>query len=158
MKKIYICSPYRGDVKKNIENVKQYCSMVSTYGSIPIAPHLFFTQFLDDNNIIDRNQGLRMGQQLLKECDEMYVFADEVSEGMIDEIKVAHECNIPITFHDAEMKEVNHEKLIINNRIGSGLRKIIEDDWAARNGFKECSFGGTCIRRSESAGRRNGET
>ena len=25
MDKIYICSPYRGDIAKNIERVKRYC-------------------------------------------------------------------------------------------------------------------------------------
>jgi|GEM_PF-3079276 hypothetical protein len=34
MDKIFICSPYRGDVKKNIENVKRYCSYFS-YEGIP---------------------------------------------------------------------------------------------------------------------------
>ena len=37
MEKIFICSPYREDVKKNIENVKRYCNYFS-YEGIPIAP------------------------------------------------------------------------------------------------------------------------
>ena len=64
MDKIFICSPYRGDVKKNIENVKRYCSYFS-YEGIPIAPHLYFTQFLDER--YDRYKGMRWGKALLAE-------------------------------------------------------------------------------------------
>ena len=88
MDKIYICSPYRGDVAKNIENVKRYCSRVM-YEGMPIAPHLYFTQFVDDTFTTDRMRGMQFGLELLKECKEIRVFADEVSEGMIEEIKEA---------------------------------------------------------------------
>lgn len=64
MNKIYICSPYRGDTEKNIENVKRYCQYCAWDG-IPIAPHLYFTQFLDDNSMTDRHRGMRWGLELL---------------------------------------------------------------------------------------------
>ena len=87
MDKIYVCSPYRGDTKKNTENAKRYSWIEALHGAIPITPHLYFTTFLDDDNICDRSQGLRMGKALLLECKEVHVYADEVSEGMIEEIK-----------------------------------------------------------------------
>lgn len=68
MDKIFICSPYRGDVKKNIENVKRYCNYFS-YEGIPIAPHLYFTQFLDEK--YDRYKGMRWGKHFwlnVKKC------------------------------------------------------------------------------------------
>ena len=50
MKKIYVCSRLRGDVETNIENAKRYCEyVVKVCGAIPIAPHIYFTQFLDDS-------------------------------------------------------------------------------------------------------------
>lgn len=100
MDKIFICSPYRGDVKKNIENVKRYCNYFS-YEGIPIAPHLYFTQFLDEK--YDRYKGMRWGKALLAECKEMYVFADEVTEGMIEEIQEARKLHIPIKFYNSDM-------------------------------------------------------
>ena len=54
-KKIFICSPYRGDEKKNLENVKRYCRDAA-YDGIPIALHLYFTQFLDEK--YDRYKGM----------------------------------------------------------------------------------------------------
>ena len=103
MDKIFICSPYREDVKKNIENVKCYCSYFF-YEGIPIVPHLYFTQFLDEK--YDRYKGgMHCGKALLAECKEMYVFADEVTEGMIEEIQEARKLHIPIKFYNFDMEE-----------------------------------------------------
>lgn len=143
MDKIYICSPYRGDTKKNIENVKRYCHY-ATWDGIPIAPHLYFTQFLDDDSTSDRWRGIRWGLALLAECREIRVYADEVTEGMIEEIKEAQKLNIPIKFYDAEMEEIKYDSLIINKRIGIGYRQIIEDIVHPGNGNRICPYAGTC--------------
>ena len=143
MDKIYICSPYRGDVAKNIENVKRYCSRVM-YEGMPIAPHLYFTQFLDDTFTTDRMRGMQFGLELLKECKEIRVFADEVSEGMIEEIKEAKKLNIPIKFYNAEMEEIKYDSLIINKRIGIGYRQIIEDTYNPGSGNRICPYAGAC--------------
>lgn len=143
MDKIYICSPYRGDVAKNIENVKRYCSRVM-YEGMPIAPHLYFTQFLDDTFTTDRMRGMQFGLELLKECKEIRVFADEVSEGMIEEIKEAKKLNIPIKFYNAEMEEIKYDSLIINKRIGVGYRQIIEDTYNPGSGNRICPYAGGC--------------
>lgn len=145
MDKIYVCSPYRGDVKGNLEKVKRYCSYVA-YEGIPIAPHLYFTQFLDDNYPSDRHRGMRMGLALLKECKEIRVYADEVSEGMIEEIKLAQKLNIPIKFYNSEMEEINHDTLIINKRIGVGYRQIIADTYGVSSGNGICPYAGECSR------------
>lgn len=141
MDKIFICSPYRGDVKKNIENVKRYCSYFS-YEGIPIAPHLYFTQFLDER--YDRYKGMRWGKALLAECKEMYVFADEVTEGMIEEIQEARKLHIPIKFYNADMEEINYDTLIINDRIGVEYKQIIEETINPDGGKHICPYAGKC--------------
>ena len=151
MKKIYICSPYRGDVKKNIENVKRYCRDAAWDG-IPIAPHLYFTQFLDDDSYSDRWRGTHWGLELLKECAEIRVYADEVSEGMIEEIKEAQKCNIPIKFFNSEMEEIKYDSLIINKRIGIGYRQIIEDTVNPGGGNRICPYAGACGGACSNAG------
>lgn len=143
MDKIYICSPYRGDVKKNNENVKRYCRY-NAWDGIPIAPHLYFTQFLDDNSSGDRWRGIQWGLALLKECKEIRVYADEVTEGMIEEIKAAKELNIPIKFFNADMEEIKYDSLIINKRIGIGYRQIIEDTINPGRANRICPYAGTC--------------
>lgn len=47
---IYICSPYFGDTKTNVENAKRYSRFAVDKHYLPIAPHIYFTQFMDDSN------------------------------------------------------------------------------------------------------------
>lgn len=143
MDKIFICSPYKGDVKKNIENVKRYC-IFNAWDGIPIAPHLYFTQFLNDESSSDRWRGTRWNLALLAECKEVKVYADEVTEGMIEEIKEARKLNIPITFYNADMEEIKYDSLIINKRIGIGYRQIIEDTFNPGGGNRICPYAGAC--------------
>ena len=96
--KVYVCSPYKGDTENNVERAREYCRQVIAKGYIPIAPHIYFTQFMNDNNYAERLKALDMNTELLKECSELWVFSDTVSDGMKAEIKQAHIYNIPIFF------------------------------------------------------------
>ena len=145
MNKIFICSPYRGDTEKNIENVKRYCRYFS-YDGIPIAPHLYFTQFLDEK--YDRDRGMHWGKALLAECKAMYVLADEVTEGMIEEIQVARKLHIPIKFYNSDIEEIRYEALIINNRIGNGYKQIIEETVNPDSEKRICPYAKTCKRNA----------
>ena len=98
-KKIYVCSALRGDVEQNIENAKNYCRyIVKEYGAIPIAPHIYFTQFLNDEIEEDREFGLSAGLFLLSDCDELWYFGDYVSTGMVTEIIAAKNQNIRVRY------------------------------------------------------------
>ena len=66
VKKIYVCSRLAGDIENNIEKAKCYARfVVKERGAIPIAPHIYFTQFLDDTLPEDRAFGTRAGLMLL---------------------------------------------------------------------------------------------
>ena len=56
---------------------------------MPIAPHLYFTQFMDDNNPTQREKALEFNKVLIDFCDELAVFGDHISSGMAEEIKYA---------------------------------------------------------------------
>ena len=55
---IYVCSPYRGDVSVNVAFAKRCCLEVIKAGKVPFAPHLYFTQFLDDDIPEERERGM----------------------------------------------------------------------------------------------------
>lgn len=96
---IYICSPCRGDMEKNIIKAQNYCrEAVELYPDVvPIAPHVYCTQFLDDTNPDERAVGMEMGIALLDMCDELWVYGIEnPSEGMQQEIEYATEHGITI--------------------------------------------------------------
>lgn len=104
---IYICSPLRGDIEQNKKKAREYCrEAVTCYPDVvPIAPHIYCTQFLDDSNPDERNVGLDMGLALLDLCDEVWVYGlENPSEGMKLEIEYAKENGIPV-FAAPEMKK-----------------------------------------------------
>ena len=47
MKKVYICSPCRGDYENNIQRAKEYSRAAVEKGVIPVTPHIYLTQFMD---------------------------------------------------------------------------------------------------------------
>ena len=96
MKLAYICSPCRGDYEKNIIKAQEYCQEALRDGLLPIAPHVYFTQFVDDTNPEDRKLGLRCGLQLLRYCQLIRVYGCRVSSGMFGEIQLAGVLEIEI--------------------------------------------------------------
>ena len=46
---VYICSPYsHGCINTNIENARKYSRFAVDKHYLPITPHIYFTQFMDD--------------------------------------------------------------------------------------------------------------
>lgn len=94
---IYICSPCRGDMEKNITKAQGYCREAAQLfpDVVPIAPHVYCTQFLDDTQPEERAAGTDMGIALLSMCSEIWVYGMEnPSEGMKREIEYATEHGI----------------------------------------------------------------
>ena len=52
---VYICSPLRGYVLENQQRARGFCKLALQAGYIPIAPHIYFTQFLDDDSPEERS-------------------------------------------------------------------------------------------------------
>ncbi|MBR1810135.1 MAG: DUF4406 domain-containing protein [Clostridia bacterium] len=103
---VYICSPLAGNVRENQENARRYCRFAVDRGSIPIAPHIYFTQFMRDDNPEERNLAMFMGMILLTKCAEVWVFGDVISAGMRQEIEKARRKNIPIRCFSSQLEEV----------------------------------------------------
>ena len=105
-KKIFVCSPYRPlaeteesrkvELESNLHRAKTACRILTTLGFMPLAPHLYFTTFLEDEVKRERENGIRLGLQWLEEADEVWVFGDTISEGMAVEIARAKELDKPV--------------------------------------------------------------
>ncbi len=112
-RKIYVCSRYRAESSEeldhNIEVARSYCKRIAQTGNIPIAPHLYFPQFSNDNNRDEREFGMQCGMMLMKEADRMFVVIENevISEGMEAEMKyAANILGIPINIEYLQSKEV----------------------------------------------------
>lgn len=103
---VYICSPYAGNVDVNTESARRYCRFAVDKGYIPIAPHLLFTQFLNDDNPKERQLGIFFGNAVMSKCSEVWVFGDRISDGMESEIKRAKWKNYPLRYFMEDLEEV----------------------------------------------------
>lgn len=111
MDKVFICSAFRGDVEENIQKAREYCRWAAMEcGAVPIAPHLLFPQFLDDNDPEQRGLGIEMGLELLAGCRQLFYFGD-VTEGMAKEIARAHALGIPVEYVPAEVYTLDPMKM-----------------------------------------------
>ena len=90
MKRVFICSPLRGDFEANQHRARGYARLAALSGHIPIVPHIYFTQFLEEHTEEERALGIQMGISLLDICDELWVFGSSISVGMGMEISHWH--------------------------------------------------------------------
>lgn len=102
---VYICSPYSGAVDENILAARRYCRFAFEKGYLPLAPHLFFPQFLDDQDPKEREAGLHCGSILMGLCREVWVFGDTISPGMDAEIRRARWKNYRLRFFNETLEE-----------------------------------------------------
>ena len=105
---VYICSPYAGDVEKNVEAARAYSRFAVDAGYIPIAPHLLFPQFLKDDDPKERELGLFFGNALMSKCAEVWVFGKTISPGMEAEIKRAKWKHYRLRYFTEDYQEVQN--------------------------------------------------
>lgn len=101
-KLVYICSPCKGhdgNREHNIIMAQEYCRQTMTLfpDVIPLAPHVYFTQFFDDSDMAERKLCMDAGIDLMLRCQEVWVFGiKNPSEGMKKEIELARKVGIPV--------------------------------------------------------------
>ena len=99
---VYICSPYSGNVTANVQAAREYCRIAVEKGYIPVAPHLLYPQFMDDNDPEERRLGLAFGNALMDRCSEVWVCGDSLSSGMEMEFDRASVKGMTIKFVSEE--------------------------------------------------------
>lgn len=102
---VFICSPFAGDVAGNIHKAIRYMRFAIAKGSIPFAPHLLYPQVLDEDDPADRELGLTLGTAWIINCDEIWVFGRQITDGMAREIAKAMKHDIPIRYFDQICEE-----------------------------------------------------
>ena len=107
MKLIYVCSPCRGippydpdKTRQNQVDAGEYCREVINAGHIPIAPHYFYGDILNDKISEQRAKALELGIILLSKCDALWVFGKTISAGMKTEIARAKVFGIPVLYRN----------------------------------------------------------
>lgn len=87
---LYVCSPYRGDTKRNKEYARKLTRAALDNGFIPVTVHLYLTEATDDTNPEERVRGTAAGMKILENCK--YILVGDrygISEGMKAELTFA---------------------------------------------------------------------
>lgn len=160
MKLVYICSPLRGDVEANVRRAARYSAYAAGCGVIPIAPHVAWNGIFDDTVPEKRETALRLGLELLKRCDEVWVMGNEISQGMrgeIDEAARLHKATVyvldeqvekdmkirqehaPLTYSDSipdsNQQDYEGKILVVNAESLSNRYRLSENSlWIASHG------------------------
>lgn len=101
-KVVYIASPLSGEIEQNLRFARQACRYAIAEGTAPFAPHLLYTQMLDDTDPEERQAGIDMGKRILERCDELWLCGDRISPGMAEEKEFAESLGIPVRSVSAE--------------------------------------------------------
>lgn len=84
---------------------RQYCRFAVSKWRIPIAPHLYFPQFMSEER--EREKAMDMNFELLKLCGEVWVFGDKITKGMEAEIAHAVRLRKKIRYFTTKFEEVS---------------------------------------------------
>lgn len=103
---VFICSPYAGDIEWNVRKAQGYCRYAVSKNHIPIAPHLLFPQFLEEDDQEQRILGIFFGMVLMGKCSEVWVFGGKLTKGMSVEIEKAKQRGLPIRYFNDRCEEV----------------------------------------------------
>ena len=119
-KKVFICSPFvatakdkdekRNDTINNIQTARASILYAVLEGAIPYTSHLYFPQFLDDDDQDCRELGQLLGLMWLQECDELWVIGRRISDGMKKEIEMAKKLDIPVRHYVS--KRTREERIL----------------------------------------------
>jgi len=140
---IFVSSPYRGDVSRNLAVARAAAKQVFDAGHVPVVPHLYIPLVLDDDIPEERDQGIAAALKLLSACDEMWLFG-EPTQGMAMELEEARRLDLPV-----------HEKAPPTGsgpcwRCGGGGVVRVEGDLASYVVCPECSRPAAAGRRARS--------
>lgn len=110
MKLVYICSPYAGEVERNIRFAQEACRYAISQNCAPVAVHLLYPQLLDDMVPKERKIGIQMGLRILINCEELWLCGSRISAGMLYELKESERLGIPV-------RRVSEEEIMEHSKI-----------------------------------------
>ena len=107
MQQVFICSPYRGDIEHNVKVARDAGRIAAKTGYVPVIPHLVYPQFLNDDLPDERILGIKLGAELLKSSDMMWLIGT----------KIAKKMRIPIRCYDERLDRITPDTLSIDDRV-----------------------------------------
>ncbi len=102
MKIVYISHPIKGDKAGNIEKIIKIVRSINLFlpDIVPLTNYIADCLALNDDVKEERDKGLSNDEAILQSgiVDELWVFGNEISDGMRIEIDVAQKIGIPVRY------------------------------------------------------------
>jgi len=97
MIRVFVASPFSGDIGRNRTYLLDALRDSLNRGEAPFAPHALYPSVLDDGVPAQRAQGMGAGRAWLASADLVAVYDDHgISTGMALEIEHAHRLGIKV--------------------------------------------------------------
>jgi hypothetical protein len=118
MKIVYIAHPISGDVAENLNKI---CLIIRNINLtepdiLPFAHYITDCHCLNDDIPAERERGIKNDVALMRAgfINEVWLYGDRISKGMMHEIELACELNIPVIAMGEELKELltNYHKTL----------------------------------------------
>ena len=105
-RKIYVSAPLGKDWDEDIENAAKYYEFTLQSECVPVGPHAYATMF--GVNEASEIKCLRQaGMSLIWFCDEIWVFGEQITESMQEEISFGRNMKIRMRkIRDKDIKKV----------------------------------------------------
>lgn len=104
---VYICHPIKGNKEANLGDILKIVRVINLImpDVVPLVNYFADCLALRDEVEEERNKGLYNDRKLLESgiVDELWVFGDKITEGMVNEIETAKKCGIPVKYIDKEV-------------------------------------------------------
>ena len=139
---VFICSRYAADndedKKRNITIAKDLVRIALDRDFVPFAPHLFFPEYLNDDDPQARSKGLRCGFSFLNWCSMVWMHVSNgISGGMSEENKQMAHKKIPIAIVESDLIIGGGIKYTIHSRCPA--YSVSVKDGVIINGFVEAT-------------------
>lgn len=100
MRIAYIAHPVSGDINGNLRRIEKIIRKINLEESdvVPFAHYFVDCYALDDDVEKERRRGIRNDKAIMKRgvVDEIRLYGDRISEGMADEVELAHKLGIKV--------------------------------------------------------------
>ena len=97
MKRVFICFPLGNDVENLIIQIKRYVLYALKCGMAPVVPHFYIWVF-HHKEPDEWENAKQAGKSLLWVCDEIWVFGEQMTREMEQEICISKNLNLPIKY------------------------------------------------------------
>lgn len=101
MKIVYISHPISGNIEDNLTRLREIVRVINLTNQavVPFVPYYADIVSMDDNNLYERERGIKNGMAVLERrgmFDELWIYGDKITIGMIREISTAFKNKIPV--------------------------------------------------------------